>query len=185
MFPWGANNAGSADYSAVKGRRVAIWTDHDAQGATAQQEASKAATKAGAASVQLVPMAGKEGDGQGAANCPPNAIDIFLGALKPWEGPAVLDFDAIPVSAGTAARRDWKWRDLGDFADIPAAAHLVNGLLIHGNITLWYAPVKTGKSRLLMGLTRGNGSRRPGILRYGLGTDAYLAIHRGTTNGNR
>ena len=79
-------------------------------------------------------------------------IDVFLGALKPWEGPAVLDFDARPASADIPARRDWQWRDLGDFADIPAAAHLVNGLLIHGNITLWYAPVKTGKSRLLMGL---------------------------------
>ena len=72
-FPGGADNAGSADYSAVKGRRVAIWTDHDAKGTTAQQEAAKAAAKAGAASVELVPMAGKEGDGQGAANCPPDA----------------------------------------------------------------------------------------------------------------
>ena len=52
----------------------------------------------------------------------------------------------------TSTRRDWQWRDLGEFVDIPAATHLVDGLLIEGNITLWYAPIKSGKSRMLMGL---------------------------------
>ena len=52
----------------------------------------------------------------------------------------------------TLVKHDWQWRNLADAADLPAAVHLVNGLLINGNITLWYAPVKTGKSRLLMGL---------------------------------
>ena len=144
-FPGGAGNAGSADYSAVKGRNVAIWADNDAKGAAAQIEAAKAATEARAASVKLVPMVGQAGDGQGAADCPPAGIEVFLGAL--------LDFNATPDKEDALpARRDWEWRNLADAADIPAAIHLVNGLLINGNITLWYAPAKTGKSRLLMGL---------------------------------
>ena len=49
---------------------------------------------------------------------------------------------------------DWQWRDLGSFAEIPAPVHLVNGLLIEGNITLWYAPSKTGKTRMLFGMLK-------------------------------
>ena len=49
---------------------------------------------------------------------------------------------------------DWKWRNLGTFAEIPAPVHLVSGLLIEGNITLWYAPSKTGKSRMLFGMLK-------------------------------
>ena len=56
------------------------------------------------------------------------------------------DPDPLPV------KHDWQWGDLGEFADLPAAVHLVNGLLIQGAITLWYAKVKSGKSRMLMGL---------------------------------
>ena len=142
-FPGGADNAGSADYSAVKGRRVAIWTDHDAKGAIAQQEAAKAAVKAGAASVELVRMVGKDGDGHGAADCTPAQLEISIEGRKTWEDPA-----DIPE------RYNWLWRNLATFADIPAPVHLVNGLLIEGNITLWYAPSKTGKTRMLFGMLK-------------------------------
>ena len=60
----------------------------------------------------------------------------------------------VPIRKEVEApvKHDWEWLDLGDFASLPAAVHLVNGLLIQGNITLWYASVKSGKSRMLMGL---------------------------------
>ena len=60
----------------------------------------------------------------------------------------------VPIrkEAEAPVKRDWLWRDLGEFADIPEATHLVNGLLIEGNITLWYSSIKSGKSRMLMGL---------------------------------
>ena len=60
----------------------------------------------------------------------------------------------VPIrkDADEKVKRDWLWRDLGEFADIPEATHLVNGLLIEGNITLWYSSIKSGKSRMLMGL---------------------------------
>ena len=65
----------------------------------------------------------------------------------------LLNGDApTSTAAGALSKRDWLWRDLGDLADIPAATHLVNGILVNGNITLLYAPIKVGKSRLLMGL---------------------------------
>ena len=60
----------------------------------------------------------------------------------------------VPIRKEVEApvKHEWDWLDLGAFADLPAATHLVNGLLIQGNITLWYASVKSGKSRMLMGL---------------------------------
>ena len=54
----------------------------------------------------------------------------------------------------TPAPHDWQWRNLADFADIPAPVHLVPGLLIEGNVTLWYAPSKTGKTRMLFGMLK-------------------------------
>ena len=51
-------------------------------------------------------------------------------------------------------RYDWQWRDLGTFADIPAPVQLINGLLIEGNLSLFYAPPKTGKTRMLFGMLK-------------------------------
>ena len=138
-FVGGAKMSGEADYGAVEGRRVAIWPDHDNEGATALLAAARACKAAGAAHVFAVDYVGEPDSKQGAADLNSFGIGLALNSdqLREW-----VD----------APRRDWQWRDLGTFADIPAATHLVNGLLIEGNITLWYAPVKTGKSRLLMGL---------------------------------
>ena len=119
---------GNADYSAVSGRKVAIWPDHDNEGATALLASARACKTAGAAHVFAVDYVGDPDSKQGAADLNPVGIGLHLRALREW-----VD----------APRRDWQWRDLGTFADIPAATHLVNGLLIEGNITLWYAPVKT------------------------------------------
>ena len=55
---------------------------------------------------------------------------------------------------GAEPAYDWSWQDLTAFANIPAPVHLVNGLLIGGNVTLWYARVKEGKSRLLFGMLK-------------------------------
>ena len=63
-------------------------------------------------------------------------------------GIAELEETEIP------ARHDWLWRDLGTFADIPAPVQLISGLLIEGNISLFYAPPKTGKTRLLFGMLK-------------------------------
>ena len=146
-FVGGWESARHADYSGLKGRRVAIWADHDKQGHTAQQVAASAALSAGAASVELVPFVGKDGDGMGAADCTPSLAPMYVDRRTPFDGPApVADTDTA------AGRHDWQWRDLGTFKDIPPATHIVNGLLIEGNITLWFGAVKTGKSRLLMGL---------------------------------
>ena len=82
---------------------------------------------------------------------------------RPKDGKALpkkFNLDGTRIEAnGTApgavvepARRNWGWQDLGALKDTPAAKNLVPGLLIEGNLTLLYASVKTGKSRLLMGL---------------------------------
>ena len=65
--------------------------------------------------------------------------------------------DETPEDATESApgRYNWQWRNLATFADIPAPVHLVRGLLIEGNITLWYALSKTGKTRMLFGMLKG------------------------------
>ena len=166
-FAGGWGNGGDADYKAVAGRRVAIWADYDRLGATAQTEAAKAAMDAGAALVDIIPWVGASGDGNGAADLKPEAIGVWVEARFPFDPTAVLDLDGLfplgpdveagagPADAEAApARRNWLWRNLADFADIPAPVHLVDGLLIEGNITLWYAPSKTGKTRMLFGMLK-------------------------------
>ena len=83
-------------------------------------------------------------------NAPPDGgtLPILHGPTgQPMNGAGPTHREAGPV-----AKRNWEWQDLGDLRDIPAATHLVPGLLIQGNLTLLYAPIKVGKSRLLMGL---------------------------------
>ena len=83
----------------------------------------------------------------------PNGKGDYIPAPEGHDMAATADDKkAETVSADPPATHDWKWLDLGAFASVPAATHLVNGLLIQGNITLWYASVKSGKSRMLMGL---------------------------------
>ena len=151
-FVGGWESARHADYSALEGRRVAIWADNDFQGRQAQQVAASAALSAGAASVELVPFVGKNGDGMGAADCTPSLVPMYVERRTPFEGPALLPIPAVGAPDEDAVRHDWQWRDLGTFADIPPATHLVNGLLIEGNLTLWYGSIKSGKSRMLFGL---------------------------------
>ena len=82
-------------------------------------------------------------------NAPPDG-----GTLPILHGPTgqPMNGNAPHREADAVAKRDWGWQDLGDLKDTPAATHLVNGLLVNGNLTLLYAPIKVGKSRLLMGL---------------------------------
>ena len=156
-FPGGADNAGSADYSAVKGRRVAIWTDHDAKGVAAQQEAAKAATKAGAASVELVPMAGPEGEGQGAADCTPSLLEIYIEGRKSWEDPAQLseDIGQLTIDGASAAPFRLVWVDLAEAThDLPPTEWLVPGLITVGESTLLVGAPKAGKTLLILDLLR-------------------------------
>ena len=146
-FVGGWESARHADYSALEGRRVAIWADNDTQGRKAQEVAASASLSAGAVSVELVPFVGKTGDGMGAADCTPALVPEYVERRTAFEAPAL-----VADTEDAAAGYDWKWRDLGTFADIPPAEHLVSGLLVKANVTLLYAGVKTGKSRLLFGL---------------------------------
>ena len=59
--------------------------------------------------------------------------------------------------------------NLGTFADIPAPVQLISGLLIEGNISLFYAPPKTGKTRLAI---RDVKSQAPGGPKF-LGLDLH------------
>ena len=150
--------AGKADYSTVKGRRVAIWADHDAEGATAQEEAARAAATAGAESVELVPWTGPEGEGQGAADCPPALIDIIVATLKPWEGAPALDLDARPTVNGTGEGAEIParlvWTSLATILATPPAQWLVEGLLAAGSVNLMYGAPKAGKTMFILGLLK-------------------------------
>ena len=86
----------------------------------------------------------------------------------------MMDADRNGHTESTMAQRDWLWRDLGDLADEPEATHLVNGLLVNGNITLLYAPIKVGKSRLLMGLLASLAAGGPQFLGMELKTTRTL-----------
>ena len=60
----------------------------------------------------------------------------------------------LDLAANAPERRAWAWMNLADAADIPAPVHTVSGLLIEGKITLWWSPVKTGKSTALMAMLK-------------------------------
>ena len=62
---------GNADYSAVSGRKVAIWPDHDNEGATALLASARACKTAGAAHVFAVDYVGDPDSKQGAADLNP------------------------------------------------------------------------------------------------------------------
>ena len=98
----------------------------------------------------LAPVDGEKSD---AADVDPSAladlIDGLIVTATPWELPA----EAGPEEQ-LPQRYNWQWQNLASFADIPAPVHLVDGLLIEGNITLWYAPSKTGKTRMLFGMLK-------------------------------
>ena len=49
---------------------------------------------------------------------------------------------------------DWQWRDLASFADFAAPTSVVSGLLIEGGLSLFFGPVKSGKSTLTMALLK-------------------------------
>ena len=77
-----------------------------------------------------------------------SALDLFEGPeLEPdYPEPGDRNAPNIPY--------DWDWRSLTEFAELPPPVTVVDGLLIEGAITMLYAPQKTGKSRLLMGLIK-------------------------------
>ena len=62
--------------------------------------------------------------------------------------------DLLNTDANGPKLRDWAWMNLADAADIPAPNHTISGLLVEGKITLWWSPVKTGKSTALMAMLK-------------------------------
>ena len=60
----------------------------------------------------------------------------------------------LDLDGSRAEGRDWGWMNLAEAADIPAPIHTVSGLLIEGKITLWWSPVKVGKSTTLMAMLK-------------------------------
>ena len=62
--------------------------------------------------------------------------------------------DLLNTDANGPKLRDWAWLNLADAADIPAPNHTISGLLVEGKITLWWSPVKTGKSTALMAMLK-------------------------------
>ena len=140
-FPGGAKMAGSADYSAVQGRRVAIWPDNDREGAKALDDAAAACQRAGAASIQVVPIVGPPDSGQGAADLDAMMTNIFLTAkLSTWEPP--------PQAQGMV------WTTMKDALDVPPVSWIVDGLIAKDSTTLLYAQPKAGKTCLVLGLLK-------------------------------
>ena len=78
----GAKCVHLADFSAVEGRRVAVWGDNSPDGAKFRDDAVRRARKAGAASVMVVPMVGQPGSGWGAADLSPEMIKVCLKNLQ-------------------------------------------------------------------------------------------------------
>ena len=153
----GSQCAGLADYSALRDKTAAIWPDNDAPGKRAAEVSASKAAEAGAYVVWLLDPV--EGDKADAADVPEQELPEFINELlitaTLWEPPAEDAGAAEDAeSREPSGHYDWRWRNLADFADIPAPVHLVEGLLIEGNITLWYAPSKTGKTRALFGLLK-------------------------------
>ena len=140
-FVGGAKMAADADYSAVKGRKVAIWPDNDNEGAKALLAASLACEKAGAANVYAVKYVGDPESKQGAADLNPVGIELHLreDQLREWSGQS---FRLV-------------WVDLAESTqDLPPTEWLVPGLITVGESTLLVGAPKAGKTLLILDLLR-------------------------------
>ena len=137
----GAKMAGAADYEGVRGRRVAIWPDHDVEGVKALAAAGAACTAVGAASVEVVPSVGDDGNGYGAADLVASAVDVWIAARTAWAEEAPAPSRLVFTS-------------LADILATPAAEWLINGLIAAGSTSLVYGPPKGGKTMLLLAMLR-------------------------------
>ena len=143
-FAGGCANAAHADYSAVRGRDVAIWMDHDAQGETAKESTALACHKAGAASISIIPDVGDKGDGMGAADLPRDNLPIWVSTRQPWTAP-----ENRAASSGGIV-----WTSMSAILEAPPAEWIVDGLLAEGSTTLLIGSPKAGKTILVLSLLK-------------------------------
>ena len=142
-FVGGWQMAGNADYSAVSGRKVAIWPDHDEHGAKALEGATAACWKVGAIGVLAVPYVGAAGSGMGAADLTPDAVAYFLRRLGQEED------DGQPEDAG------FTFYDAADWIkDVGPIEWLVEGWFPKQSKILLSAGSKIGKSWLVTALMK-------------------------------
>ena len=132
----GANCAGLADYTAVKGRDVISWPDFDSPGIAASLAVRTACLEAGAESVRQVPNGTP-----GAADSPPDSIFEVLAAT--------LDADAVDDP-----RPRLFFEPLRAALDVAEPDWIVPGLLARGVTSMLHAPPKTGKTLLHLGLAK-------------------------------
>ena len=141
----GADQAGNADYSALKGRRVAIWPDANEQGRKALHQAAKKLKAAGVSEIleiREVPV-----EGGGAADLSPPLIESFIKAAQPY-----VESLAEPNPPRIV------WTSLKEILETPDTNWLVEGLIAEGSTNLIYGAPKMGKSMLVFGIMKA-GSR--------------------------
>ena len=99
-FAGGSKVAKDADYSALQGRRVAIWLDNDEVGQGAIEKIAWANHDAEAAEILLIPMVGESGDGLGAADLTPSMVEVFISKATPWVPSGIEPAGASPPGNG-------------------------------------------------------------------------------------
>ena len=138
----GSGQVAKQDYSAVRGRRVAIWPDNDEEGRKTLPLAAKACIDAGVGELYTLPYVGVEGSGWGAGDLLPPMVKLCLETLTPW------------ATSATTARSGIVWTSITEVLEAPPAEWLVNGLLAAGSITLLVGSPKAGKTMLVLSLLK-------------------------------
>ena len=149
----GAGQAGVADYSALKGRRVAYMPDANEQGQTALHQAAKELKAAGVAEIleiQAVPHV----EGGGAADLTPQMLLSYIAKAMLYVSDQALE----EMAEQPTQLRRIAWTSLKDILGTPATNWLVEGLIAEGSTNLIYGAPKMGKSMLVFGIMKA-GSR--------------------------
>ena len=158
-FVGGSKVAARSDYSAVEGRMVAIWADHDREGAAATIAAAQACQAAGAASVETMPLVGLPDSGCGAADLTPDAVGVFIAGRKPWAGPGPEqagegvdlppdDYDSQPQPFRLV------WRDMADVVDLPPVNWILPGVIAEASLCMLTGATKSGKTLFVLALLK-------------------------------
>ena len=157
-FVGGSKVASRSDYSAVKGRMVAIWADHDREGAAATIAAAQACQAAGASSVATIPLVGPPDSGCGAADLTPDTVGVFIKGRKPWAGPgpeqAGEGVDLPPDDDGQPQPFRLVWRDMADVVDLPPVKWILPGVLASASVCMLTGATKAGKTLFVLALLK-------------------------------
>ena len=157
-FVGGSKVASRSDYSAVKGRMVAIWADHDREGAAAAIAVAQACQAASAASVETMPLVGPPDSGCGAADLTPDAVGVFIAGRKPWAGPgpeqAGEGVDLPPDDDGQPQAFHLVWRDMADVVDLPPVNWIIPGVLAEASVCMLTGATKAGKTLFVLALLK-------------------------------